>query len=258
MTMVIEGVVLELQRLKSGVSLLFASGSRPDADAVARALSSLGDSALGTTISFRPDAVEGWLELLTTGLTFELHGLRPALPMAVTDPRYRFGFEGAVAPAGLESTTLITGPHIFGGRAMVPIVRAITGLAASLALALPVSAVCWEPAAIWMAPSYFTRLVVAWLAGGPFPALGLTALDTNEEGVVTSRGLDYFCGQEVEINPREGDARSDSVKLAMRMIDNLIRKGRIERRTELESPSGRTIIAEPTADLRRVRVWRGG
>jgi hypothetical protein len=256
MTLVIEGVVLEPQRLKSGVSLLFASGSRPDADAVARALSTLDESTPGAVISYRPDPDEGWLELLTSGLTFELHGLCPAEPMTLTMPRYSFGFDG-VALANLESTALVTGPHIFAGRAMVPIVRTITGLAASLALALPVSAICWEPAAIWMAPGYFTRLVVSWLAGGPFPALGLTAIDVDEEGIVRSRGLGFFRGQEIEVSPRIGEPRTDTIKLALRVIDNLIRKGRIERRTQLDSPSDRSIIAEPTADLKLVRVWRG-
>jgi hypothetical protein len=122
---------------------------------------------------------------------------------------------------------------------------------------LPVSAVCWEPAAIWMAPGYFTRLVVSWLAGGPFPALGLTAIDVDEDGVVRSRGVDFFCGQEVEVSPRPGESRPETIKLAMRVIDNLIRKGRIEHRTQLDSPSERNIIAEPTPDLKLVRVWRG-
>jgi hypothetical protein len=258
MTMVIGEVALEADRLKSGLSLLFAPGARPDVDEIARALESLDATAPGAIISHRPDPAEGWIELLVNGLTFELFGLDPAAAMPVSPARHRFGLDPSITSAPLEAVTLVAGSHIYGGRALEPIVRAITGLGASLALALPVAAVCWEPGGGWMEPRYFTRVIVGWLAGGPFPALGLTALETDEAGVVRSHGLDFFCNQEIEVLPRPGEASSDTAKLALRVIDNLVRRGRIERRTELESPSDRAIIAEPSADLSRVRVWRGG
>jgi hypothetical protein len=258
MTPVTGAIALDTQRLTSGLSLLFKAGERPSAAAIASALDTLDASAPGASISHLPEPAEGWLELLVGGLTFELWGLAPCAGTPVSAARHRFGVDAGTAGKHVEAVTLVTGPHIFGGRAMEPVVRAMTGLAASLALALPVVAVCWEPASIWMEPRYFTRTVIGWLAGGPFPALGLTAVETDADGIVRSNGLDFFCGQEIEIVPREGEAPADTVKLALRVIDNLIRRGRIDRRTELESASDRTLIAEPSVDLKRVRIWRGG
>jgi hypothetical protein len=258
MTPVIEGVGLETHKLASGLSLLFKAGERPSAADIAGALESIDASAPGTSISHRPDEAEGWLELLISGLTFELWGLAPAEGTPVTRARHRFGVDTRLAEEQVEAVTLVAGPHIYGGRAMQPVVRSMTGLAASLSLALPVVAVCWEPAGVWMDPRYFTRTVIGWLGGGPFPALGLTAVESDAGGIVRSSGLEFFCGQEIEVVPQEGEAPTDTVKLALRVIDNIIRRGPIDQRTVLETASEKALIAEPSADLKLVRVWRGG
>ncbi|MFD2136398.1 hypothetical protein ACFSLT_16960 [Novosphingobium resinovorum] len=99
------------------------------------------------------------------------------------------------------------------------------GLAANLALELPVRAVGWAPAQTWMEPRYFCRSVLNWLGGGAFPALGLTALLQAEDGSLASRGLAHFTGQEVQLEGRRGEAAADTVKLAVRVIDQLVRRG---------------------------------
>jgi len=250
-------VTLEPQHLRTGLSLLFAAGERPSEAIVESILAASDDAAVAATISHRPREPEGWLELLANGLTFELHGLGATASAPVTPPLHRFGLGTDFPAEPLEALALVPGPHIAGGRAMLPVVRAITGLASNLALLLDVRAVCWEPARIWMEPRYFTRLIVNWLAGGPFPALGLTAVMPGDDGTMTSLGLDYFCGQEVEVAPGHGELPAETAKLAVRVIDNLVRRGRIDRRTELDSPNGEVIIAEPSGDGKRVRVWRG-
>ena len=148
-------------------------------------------------ISFRPPEPEGWVELLASGLTFELHGLAPAPALSVEDPAHRFGLPEPLAATGLEAMTLIPGGHIASGASMAPVVRTIVALAVNLGLSLPVAAVCWRPVGSWMQPAYFARVVVNWLSGGPFPALGLTAIAPLADGGVESVGLAYFSGQEI-------------------------------------------------------------
>ncbi len=254
-TGVVERIVLDQPCLKSGVSLLFAAGGRPSIDQI-DAILRVGDDGLpGARISHAPPADEGWVEVLASGLTFELHGLSPAAPMPVTPASHSFGFD-AQPPPGLEAIALIAGSHIAGGSAMIPVVRTITGIAANLAVSLPIVAVCWEPADSWMEPRYFSRAVIGWLTGGPFPVLGLTAIVVDDD-FVTSAGLAFFAGQEIRVAIRPGESVADTVKLAIRVIDNVVRRGAIVRRTELDAASGTSLIAEPSADGALVTVWRG-
>ena len=51
-----------------------------------------------------------------------------------------------------------------------------------------------------MAPAYFMSAVRAWLVGGAFPALGLTALREEQDGALHSEGLALFTGYEVTSN----------------------------------------------------------
>ena len=252
-----EGDVLEQQRRTTGLSLLFAAGTRPPADRIDAVLRGGGEASAGALhgamVSHRPAETEGWIELLASGLTFELHGLAPAPSLSVTPAAHAFGFDEV--PGGLEAVALVAGPHIAGGSAMIPVVRTITGLAANLALSLPVRAVCWEPAGTWMEPGFFARAIIAWLAGGPFPVLGLTALVPDAAGV-TSVGLAFFGGQEVRVAAAPGEAMADTARLAIRMVDNIVRRGAIIARTELDGP-GVALIAEPSPDGRVVTIWRG-
>ena len=249
-------MLLEQQRLKSGLSFLFAAGERPDTDSIVAILSSPEMTGPGAAITHRPPDGEGWVELLVSGLAFELHGLAPAGSSPVTPPAHRFGSPPARELSGLEAVALLPGPHIAGGSAMIPVVRTITGIAANLALLLQVQSVCWEPARSWMEPNYFARIILNWLSGGPFPALGLTAIEAAADGGVSSVGLAFFSGQEVRVAARTGEAPADTAKLALRMIDYIARLGPIEGFVELASPSGEPVYAELARDTRLVTVWR--
>ncbi|MEO6094017.1 MAG: hypothetical protein ABIT04_06590 [Novosphingobium sp.] len=246
-----------LEQRTPGLSLLFAARQRPALEAIDRILASPDPGGPNARISHRPPDQEGWVELLASGLTFELHGLAPAVSLGVDEPAYRFGIDEALASTELEAVALIPGPHIAAGRGMAPVMRTMAGLAANLALSLPVVVVSWGPARSWMDPNYFVRIIVSWLAGGPFPALGLTALAQQPDGGVESVGLAYFAGQEIRVQPAPGEMLGDTAKLAVRVIDQITRHGPIDRFTELDSPSGELILAEPSSDGRRVTVWRG-
>lgn len=209
-------------------------------------------------ISYRPDEPEGWVELLASGLTFDLTGLAPAEPAPPPPQGHYFGLDAAAAARPLEAITLIPGQHIVGGIAMMPVVRAMAGLAANIALPFSVKAVCWHPAQSWMEPQYFARIVLNWLAGGAFPALGLTAVEEADDRSVMSKGLAFFIGQEVQLEALRDEAPADTVKLAVRLIDYMVRNGPLRAPRELEGPGGERLHAEPSRFGKSVWVWRGG
>jgi hypothetical protein len=247
---------LETSQPKADLSLLFAVGERPSAADIERLLASEAASGQRAQISHRPDDSEGWLELLANGLTFDITGLVPAGGTDLPPMEHQFGISLDPAKFRFEAMTIAPGRHIAGGGAMVPVVRTMIGLAAAIAVPLSAKAVCWHPARSWMEPGYFTRTVANWLAGGGFPALGLTAVVPHEEGGVQSVGLRFFAGQEVRAEPLKGEPCQETVKLAVRVIDHIIRHGPLTSPHALEGPSGETMQAEPSQDGRQVRVWR--
>jgi len=252
-----KGEMLEREHSFAGMSLLFADGKRPSAIDVERVLNSAELSNSGACISFRPDGDEGWIELLVNGLTFDMAGLKPATADRLPECAYSFGLGDVSTLSGLEAVSIVPGQHIYGGHAMQPVVRSMASVVAQLALPLSAKAVCWHPASIWMEPSYFARIVMNWVSGGAFPALGLTAVDRTEDGAVLSRGLDYFIGQEVMLPPVAGEEAADTVKLAVRLIDFLVRNGPLDKPQELEGPGGEAMLAEPVEKGSRVRIIRG-
>jgi hypothetical protein len=243
------------------LSLLFHEGERPGAEAVAAVIAESRASGLPARVSHRP-AGEEWVELLASGLTFDLTGLvpgQPSLPPRVDHP---FGFGpfglGEALPAGLdEAIELVPSGHIVAGAALQPILRTMMGLAANLAIGLPVRAVAWGPARTVMEPRYFTRMVLNWLAGGAFPVLGLTALLRGADGSVASRGLAHFTGQEMQLEAREGESPADTAKLAVRVIDHLVREGRIAAPVRIGTGAD-ALLLEPSQVGRLVLVWREG
>ncbi len=243
---------------QTGLSLLFAAGKRPSAADIDRLLSSAEMQGAAAFVSHRPRDDEGWVELLVSGLTFDLIGLSPGEPAPAPPSEHVFGLPDRAASLGYEAISLVPGPHITGGRAMMPVVRAMVSLAATIALPLSVEAVCWHPARSWMEPQYFSRVILNWLSGGVFPALGLTAVEQVEEGFVGSKGLDFFVGQEIQLEAKKGEALAETVKLAVRVIDYMAHNGPLRQPGELEGSGGERLRAEPTRDGKAVWVWRNG
>ena len=237
---------------------MFAAGKRPTANDIERLLSSPDLAGAAAHISYRPPNDEGWLEILATGLTFDLLGLAPQQPASTPPIENFYGVTANALPEHTEAVTLVPGEHINSLRATLPVVRAMTSLAASIALPLGAQALCWHPASSVMEPQYFSRIVFNWLAGGAFPALGLTAVLEQADGSIASRGLTYFIGQELQLEARKGEAKADSVKLAVRLIDHLVRSGRLQAARELQGPGGERLVAEPSSSGDTVWVWRGG
>ncbi|HUD28294.1 MAG TPA: hypothetical protein VMQ93_05430 [Novosphingobium sp.] len=245
----------------AGLALLFAEGERPSPQTIVDVVEEARRSGLLARVSHRPEPDAGWLELLASGLTFDLLGLAPAEAAAPVAVYQSFGFEGDAAAASataaaLEAIELVPSGHIAAGAGLDPVLRIMMGLAANIALHLPVAAVSWRPAQTLMEPRYFSRIVLNWLGGGAFPALGLTALMRAADGSLATRGLAHFTGQEMQLEGREGEAPGETIKLAIRVIDHLVRVGRITE-TERAGAGPDTLLFEPSQVGKLVLVWRG-
>lgn len=192
----------------------------------------------------------GTIELVHAGLAFDLSGLDGTLGEVIAAAAFRFGFDEATqAAAGGALPTLLldTGPHLASGRHMLPVVRAQVRVGAVLSKLAGCAALVWRPAGVAMAPDYFRRLVESWLAGGAFPALGLTAVSFTGDGSVQSRGLAFFTGREVRLAPLDWP-RPDRVRLALRLIDHLVHRDLTGAREDLAGPGGSTVRVERLRD----------
>ena len=193
--------------------------------------------------------------MLALGLTFDLTGLSPGQPGMYPAIRHRYGLAQDFGGA-LEAITLHPGQHLGEEANLLPVVRVITGLAARL-LELPQArAVAWHPAGTLIEPAQFSKAIEAWLSGGAFPALGLTALVREANGALRSDGLAFFTGQELRVEPTCGETPSDVGKIAIRLVHRLVDSEPVLSRQELTGPDGERLIAEPREGGRVVRVWR--
>lgn len=248
-----------------GISLLFAGTERPDAAAIR----TLAEGARGFSVSHDPGAAapghpangasgsSDWLEVLSNGLTFDLSGLAPASGQRPPERAYCFDLPPGLDPSGLEAIGLTPGPHLVAGARMMPVVRAMAGLAASLCALPGLVAVAWHPARSWIGPRYFTSIIGNWLEGGVFPGLGLVGLATVADGGMQSEGLSFFTDQELRIEPELTGDRAGAAKIAVRLIDRLIEHGRLESAETIAGPEGRLLQIEPSGNGRLVRVWSG-
>ena len=240
---------------QAGLSLLFAKGKRPTANDIERLLASADIAGAAAHVSYRPpDDAEGLLELLVSGLTFDLCGLAPSRSLSLPPRVHDFGLGSGSQAEELEAITLVPGQHLSGGFAMIAVVQAMLGLAGHIALPLAVEAVCWHPARSWMEPQYFSRVALGWMSGGAFPALGLTALEHTDQGV-RSEGLSFFAGQELLVMRREGESPADTAKLAVRFIDYAVSNGPFRREVDFEGPDS-TLLRVTQTDYGKLAIVR--
>lgn len=185
------------------LALLFARGRRPDR-------ASLAAWATGGADPF---------ELVGLGQRFALTGLAPGAAASVPAGEHWYGFAARPQLDVAEAMVLHPAQRAGRGDGLLPVVRALTHLGGKLCGLPDLLALCWLPAATVMAPHHFRRLGSNWLEGGPFLALGLTALDVGE-GAVRSRGLALFTGFELQLDGAGSDAAN--ARLALRAIHVLV------------------------------------
>lgn len=244
----------------SGLSVHFADGNRPDAAAIARLTDDVGEGHAAEggrfRISHSPTASAGWVELLASGLAFDLAGLAPGEGVSPPPPVHLFGFDQAPILVPDAALHLAVGAHLSGGSGLLPVVRTMVALGARLARLDGAVAVGWYPARSVIEAGLFCRMIDGWLAGGAFPALGLTALARDPDGGLRSEGLAHFIGQELRIEPHHGEPLADAAKLALRLIHGFVESGPVSAAFEATGLNGSRLLVEPSANRNFIRVWR--
>lgn len=236
------------QRVCAGVSLLFAPGERPGLDALRAAL----DSCQTQAEIIHADEDRGTADVIVSGLVFEVDGLAPAAVQGADPTGGDHGFSDSSLSEGQHAVRLFPGHALSGGLSLAAVSRALLALAAELAVSLPVHAVRWHPADTVIDAHAFSRSVLAWLAGGAFPAPGLVALTRLADGSVVSRGLAHFVGQEMTLR---GDTDEHGLKLAARVVDQIVRTGPLLSFTQWRLLD--TLVnAEPARQAKQILVWK--
>lgn len=232
------------------LALAFNSGQRPDAEALVD-LSTRGGKAVPFAVTHIGAGRDSWVELLAGGLSFDCRGLAPGDYSVPEKGAALLGL--AEVPVG-EVITLAPAPHLAEGRGLLPIVRALAGLGAELSHLTGANGVYWRPAHCWMTPKYFSGVVEEWLKGGPFPGLGLTSLRHAEGGAMVSVGLDYLIGQELHFEPNRRLAPAAVARIAVRLVNDLVASGPLQRPFQLHGPEGELVEVRPSPDRRLLRV----
>ena len=191
-----------------------------------------------------------WAELLADGLTYDLVGLAPGTGVGMMDGAQRFGLREEQGLLDCEAIELRPGPHIVDGIGLPPVYRSLMAVGLALAGLDGVVAVGWGGANTLMAPAYFTRIVGEWLAGGVFPALGLTAMVGEVDGGLQTRGLAMLAGHELRVEPSVAEDAKARAHVAVRLVDELVRQG------VFVPEDGRRTIGELVLDLRLSRNGR--
>jgi hypothetical protein len=240
---------------------MFRAGARPDVAAVRRAV----EAAEKVTISHGGDEQDDavgerglWLELLVDGMTFDLSGMAPGAGYVAAELRNRYEVPTDFGETLGEGLCLLPGPHLAGGRATVPVVRAQAALGAELVRRLPGAlAVSWTPARTLVGREFYLSMVDAWLAGGPFPALGLCAFRQMLGGAIQSEGLAFFTGQELHFDNAQFPDPAAAVRVGLRLVNELVGGGRIAEAVSLTGPDGARVTLRPSGNGRFLRVERG-
>lgn len=149
---------LEGQATLPAVSLLFAAGERPRVRAVAALVEGGAGFSIGLTA---PGGLAGSLELVASGLTFDLAGLAPEQEAALPP-----GFE----TQALEAIVLRPGPHLGGAAGMTSVWRTFASVAAQLTVLPGVRVVVWHPSDVSGTPEDFREAVAGWRDDGPVPS----------------------------------------------------------------------------------------
>lgn len=204
-------------------ALLFGDRGRP----AAAKLSALSASTAAFSVINDARAKPGCAELLRDGLTFDLAGLAGGDALAAPEAVHRVALPPEFSLAGREAAWFMVGPHLAGAENLSPVLRVAAAILRQLAGLEGVEAIVWRPARIVMSPAWFIEAIDIWLAGGPFPALALTALARAPDSL-KSEGLAFLIGQEFTLWAKEGGPSREDSRAAVRLTDWLFAHGRVD------------------------------
>lgn len=245
--------------------LLFVKGKRPDRAAI----SAFVATQQAVSISHDPQsdpasqgdalwaAQQDWVELLRDGLTFDLSGLAsgPATLFPVIE--HRFDLPAIPSADTHEGMILRPGPHLAAGRHSLPVIRAMLALGCAMVHHFEeLAAVSWGPARSGIGRRFFESVTAAWLDGGPFPALGLTAFAETGDGALQTIGLDFWIGQELRIEPPISADKVAATRLGIRLINHLVLIGGLTGEDRIIAPDGSRLVLRPSRDRALISVWR--
>lgn len=198
-----------------------------------------------------------WVELLRDGLTFDLQGLAPGPACAVPAIQHKFDWAHGADPHQCEALRVTIGPHLQGAERAMPVLRTLVALGRDLALFFEeMAAVIWSPSGALIGRRFFESTATAWLDGGPFPALGLTAFAEAEDGALHSVGLDWWIGQELRIEPLLAHDKVAATRLGVRLINHLVMLGGLTQEQRIAAPDGTRLVMEPVGGQRLIKVKR--
>ncbi len=101
---------------------------------------------------------------------------------------------------------------------------------------------------------FFESTVTAWLSGGAFPALGMTAFSATFDGALQSIGLAYFIGQELRIEPSLASDKPAATRLGIRLVNQLLIMGGLSSSEHVIAPDGSRLVLAPSANGKFIRV----
>lgn len=257
-----------------GLFLLFTEGNRPDREAIrefVRAQQKVSisfDPAARPNLRLVPEGGEApapsdsdntrssdWLELLFAGLTFDLEGFSPGASIRARHVEHSFDFDGMSSPLQMEALRLVPGRHLSGGETSLPVVGAMLELARELIQHFDtIEGAVWPPSRSVIGRRFFESTVTAWLAGGAFPALGLTAFQESFDGALHSVGLSYFIEQELRIEPSLAADRIAATRLGIRLVNQLIILGRLSHEEQVVAPDGSRLALVPSGNGKLIQV----
>ena len=262
----------------TGLYLLFARGKRPDRAAIKEFVSEQrgvtlshdpadgpslhlatedGETLQGCTTTENPADDLVWLELLRNGLTFDLCGLEPGGASRFPQVEHRFDLERLPGAAHYDAVHLAPGHHLTGGERTLPVVKAMIALARDLVHHFDaLEAVVWPASQSAIGRRFFESVTTAWLDGGPFPALGLTAFRETIDGAIQSTGLDFWIGQELRIEQPLSSDKVSATRLGVRLVNQLIAVGGIEGDERIVAPDGSRLLLRTSRNGRFIRVSR--
>jgi hypothetical protein len=211
-------------------------------------------SALGEGDGSSPKGIE----LLRDGMTYDLVGAAPGRGIALPPPRHRFGLPPDFTIDGCEAMALQPGPHLASGARTVPVVRTMMGVAAMTIAHLPrLRALAWPAAGTLIGCDFFVSSMTAWIAGGAFPALGLTAFAADPDEGLRSEGLAFFTGQELRLDADLTSDRAAAARLGIRLVNQLVGQGPVTGTEAIIGPDGERLTLDPSLGARVIRVRRG-
>ena len=245
---------LDLDENVSAVSLIFSAGARPDTSAIRALAASSGKFAVSYDPAELSGGDNGWIELLASGLTFDVTGLKPGPPQLQPERVHLYGLSEQPDFPACEAITITPGPHLSGGKVMFPVLRCLAWLGALLAELPQLRAVAWHPARSWSEPVYFRSGVLRWIEGGVFPGLGLTAIVPTADGSLMSEGLAMFIGQELVLAPAMARDRAEAAKIALRLVNWLVENGKITETASMMGPSGEILRLQPEQNQQIIKV----